>query len=112
MVGKVKPVVAWNNRASVYFRKAYERIKEESYTNAEKVKEGIFKVIDSLPDNPEKYPPEKFKKNNPGNYRAFEKYSYRVAYKHTASGGQDFTNSACETGAKRGLAKSSYSENL
>lgn len=30
-------------------------------------------------------PPDKFKKNNPGNYRAFEKYSYRIAYKHTAT---------------------------
>jgi hypothetical protein len=36
-----------------------------------------------LPDHPEKYPPDKFKKNNPGNYGAFEKYTYRVAYKHT-----------------------------
>lgn len=83
MVEKIKPVIIWNSRASIYFKKAYERIKEESYSNAEKVKNGIVKVIDSLIDHPEKYSPDKFKKNNPGNYRAFEKYSYRVAYKHT-----------------------------
>lgn len=83
MVEKARPVVVWNNRASIYFRRAYEHIKGESYTNAEKVKEGITNVVDSLPSNPEKHPPDKFKKNNPGNYRAFERYSYRIAYKHT-----------------------------
>ena len=84
MVEKPIPVIIWNNRASVYFKNAYERIKEESYSNAEKVRDGIMKVIDSLPSQAEKYPPDKFKKNNQGNYRAFEKYSYRIAYKHSA----------------------------
>lgn len=83
MVKKEKPVVVWNIRASIYFRKAYEYIKDESYTNAEKVRNDIVKVIDNLPTNPGKYPLDKFKKNNQGNYRAFEKYSYRIAYKHT-----------------------------
>ena len=83
MVKKAMAVVVWNNKASIYFRKAYEYIKEESHANAEKVKAGITKIVDSLPDNPRKHPADKFKKNNPGNYRAFEKYSYRVAYKHT-----------------------------
>ena len=83
MVDKSKPVIIWNNRASIYFKKAYHQIKEESYTNAEKVREGITRIIDRLPHHPEKYPPDKFKKSNPGNYRAFEKYSYRIAYKHT-----------------------------
>jgi hypothetical protein len=43
MVKKEKPVVVWNIRASIYFRKAYEYI----YTNAEKVRNGIVKVIES-----------------------------------------------------------------
>ena len=83
MVGDTKPAIIWNKMATIYFKKAYERIKEDSYNNAEKVKNGIVKVIDSLIDRPEKYSPDKFKKDNPGNYRAFEKYSYRVAYKYT-----------------------------
>ncbi|QLH31476.1 MAG: type II toxin-antitoxin system RelE/ParE family toxin [Cyclobacteriaceae bacterium] len=83
MVADTKPVIIWNKLASIYFKKAYERIKEDSYSNAEKVKNGIIKVIESLIEHPEKYSPDKFKKENPGNYRAFEKYSYRVAYKHT-----------------------------
>lgn len=81
MVKKFRPVVHWSNRASAYFKNIYERIKEDSYSNAEKVKEGITKIVDSLPDHPEKHPPDKYKKDNGGKYRAFEKYSYRVAYR-------------------------------
>ncbi len=67
------PVVVWNSRASAYFKKIYERIKEDSYRNAEKVRDGITKIVDSLPGHPEKYPPTKYKKDNRGKYRAFEK---------------------------------------
>lgn len=83
MVEKTKPIVVWNNRASAHFRKVYNYIKEKSPSNAEKVRNGIIKMIDALPNHPERHAPDKFKKNNPGNYRSFEKYSYRVAYKHT-----------------------------
>lgn len=63
-------------------QKAYKRIKRESVSNAEKVRDGILSITKSLADHPEKYHLDKFKKNNPGNYRAFEKYSYRIAYRH------------------------------
>jgi plasmid stabilization system protein ParE len=56
-------------------------IKKDSPANADKVGEGILKITHALSDKPEKYPPEKFKKDNLGNYRVFEKYSYRVSYK-------------------------------
>lgn len=78
-----KRVVVWNKQASKYFREAYEWIKKDSYSNAEKVKNELVKIIDSLPDNPEKFPPDKFKINNHGAFRAFEKYSFRIAYKFT-----------------------------
>jgi plasmid stabilization system protein ParE len=81
MVRKSLPVVVWNNRASASFKKAYEHIKEDSYSNAEKVRVGITKIVDGLPGHPEKYAPDKYKKNNKGHYRAFEKYSHRIAYK-------------------------------
>lgn len=72
MVKKSKPSIVWSNHAAASFKKIYEQIKEHSYANAEKVREGIIKIIDKLPSHPEKYPPDKLKKNNPGNYRAFE----------------------------------------
>ena len=51
---KNPPTIIWNRRASIYFRKAYEKIKEESPVNAEKVREGIVKIVDSLSIHPEK----------------------------------------------------------
>lgn len=83
MVKKTLPVVNWNKRASQALKREYERIIEESYDNAELVKNGIREIVDSLPNHPEKFPRDKFKTNNEGNYRAFEAFSYRVAYKHT-----------------------------
>jgi plasmid stabilization system protein ParE len=83
MVRKGRPVVSWSKRAYAALQKIVEYIRQDSITNAEKVKEGILKITRGLPDHPAKHPPDKFKKNNPGNYRAFEKYSYRVAYRHT-----------------------------
>jgi len=74
MVKKTKPDIIWSNKASFSLRKAYEYIKEESSANAEKVMEGILKLVENLSNNPAIHPPDKFKKNNPGNYRAFEKY--------------------------------------
>ncbi len=84
MVKKVKPVIVWDKPAYTSLEQAYNYIKEDSYSNAEKVREGILKLADSLADHPEKHRPDKYKKNNKGSYRAFEKYSYRVAYKITA----------------------------
>lgn len=77
------PVVNWNLRASNRFKKIYDQILEDSYSSAQKVRSEINAIIDDLPDNPKIYPPDKYKKNNPGNYRAFEKHSYRIAYRHT-----------------------------
>lgn len=78
-----KLTVVWNKVAEVSLRKAYQRIKEDSPQNAEKVREEVLAATRKLSDHPEIYPPDKFKSQNPGNYRAFEKYSYRIAYRHT-----------------------------
>lgn len=84
MVKKTKPVLVWDKPAYRSLQQAYDYIKKDSLANAEKVREGILKSADSLADHPEKHPPDKYKKSNKGSYRAFEKYSYRVAYKITA----------------------------
>ncbi len=79
-----RPLVTWSKSAYRSLQKAYEHIREQSPANAEKVKETLLAMTRQLADHPERYPLDKFKKDNPGNYRAFEKYSYRVAYRHTA----------------------------
>ena len=78
-----KPIVMWNKIAESTLQKAYREIKIESPQNAIKVRDGILSETRRLANGPEIYPPDKFKRDNPGNYRAFEKYSYRVAYRHT-----------------------------
>lgn len=83
MVEKPKPVVVWGKRAYASLQKAYKHIKEDSPANAEKVKSEILAITRELPSNAARYPHDKFKRNNPGNYRAFEKHSYRVSYRHT-----------------------------
>ena len=85
MVNESQPAVIWNKRASIHFKNIFDRIKLDSYSNAEKVRDGIVKIIDTLPKNPEKFPPDKFKRNNTGLFRAFEKFSYRISYRYTSS---------------------------
>lgn len=67
--------VSWTKSAYISLQKAYKKIKENSPASTEKVKETIFLMTRKLPDHPEKYPLDRFKEDNPGNYRAFEKYS-------------------------------------
>lgn len=83
MVKRDLPVIKWVPSAEASLRKAYQYIKENSLVNAEMVKTGITEMIDKLPENPQRHGIDKFKRNNPGNYRAFEKYNYRIAYTHT-----------------------------
>ena len=83
MVRRKFPEIRWAQSAETSLNKAYQYIKENSVVNAEMVKKEITKIIDKLPENPQRFGIDKFKRNNPGNYRAFEKYSYRIAYKHT-----------------------------
>lgn len=84
MVEKSKLTVIWNKGAYTSFQKAYQNIKKDSLQNAEMVRDEILRIIrDDLPENPEKFPPDKFKMNNNGYYRAFEIHSYRISYRFT-----------------------------
>ena len=40
----------------------------------------MLQKISDLKKHPDKYPLDKFKKNNPGIFRAFELYHYRISY--------------------------------
>lgn len=83
MVENNKLIVIWDKVAKTQLKKAYNRIKEESLQGAETVKNGILESVGKIPEHPQKYPPDKLKKDNPGNYRAFEIFNYRIAYKIT-----------------------------
>ncbi len=83
MVEEPQPRVIWAPSAKTSLRKAYQYIKKDSPKNAGKVRDTLLEMIGKLPSHPTRYTLDRFKLNNPGNYRAFEKYSYRVTYRHT-----------------------------
>jgi len=45
------------------------------------VRDDIIDATISLAKRPEKHPPDKFKKDNDGTWRAFEKHHYRISYR-------------------------------
>lgn len=75
--------VRWPPRAQKQLSKAYQYISIDSYQNAEKVKKDILASTRNLAVTPEMYPPDKYKKNNDGNFRAYELHHYRIAYQVT-----------------------------
>jgi addiction module RelE/StbE family toxin len=73
-------VTVWTPKASAELKKAFEYISQDSPTNALKVISTIVDIADKIALQPEKFPVDKYKKNNDGTWRAFEKYRYRISY--------------------------------
>ncbi|EOR95602.1 plasmid stabilization system [Arcticibacter svalbardensis MN12-7] len=74
-------VVVWSNSAKAELRRAYEYITFDSLQNAQLVRDTLIDLTIDLAEHPEKYALDKFKKDNDGTWRAFEKYHYRVSYR-------------------------------
>lgn len=74
-------VTRWSPVAIKQLQKAYKYIKKHSLKNAEKVRNEIVAVTTSLGQHAERFPPDKYKQNNDGIYRAFELHRYRISYK-------------------------------
>lgn len=72
--------IIWDTKARNSFKKQIDHIKKDSFQSAEKVMDDIFRILDTLPSNPKKFPPDKFKTDNDGNFRSFESNSLRIAY--------------------------------
>ncbi len=49
--------------------------------NAIKVTEDIYEAVNKAISNPEIYGPDKYKMDNDGSYRAFEKHRYTISYR-------------------------------
>lgn len=75
--------VVWTPKAIAELRKAYDYICKDSPQNAKKVVDELILLTDQLSLQPEMFPPDKFKKNNDGSWRAFEKHRYRISYRIT-----------------------------
>ncbi|OOQ61849.1 type II toxin-antitoxin system RelE/ParE family toxin [Mucilaginibacter pedocola] len=74
-------VVVWSDEAKADLKKAYKYIALTSLQNATIVLNTLIDCTFELSANPEKYTFDKFKKNNDGTWRAFEKYKYRISYR-------------------------------
>lgn len=73
--------IVWRKKALIELNNIYIRIKKSSPQSAIKVRNEIFATADELELHPEIYPLDRFKKDNDGTFRAFEKYSYRITYR-------------------------------
>ena len=73
--------IVWTKRSLQQMKTAYEYISKDSPQNAIKVVEDIAAAVNKAITNPEFYGPDKYKINNDGSYRAFEKHRYRIVYR-------------------------------
>lgn len=78
-----QPKVVWTKRSQRQMKSAFNYIHLDSPQNATKVLEDISAMINKAIHNPEIYSPDKYKTNNDGSYRAFEKHRYRISYRYS-----------------------------
>jgi hypothetical protein len=60
------------------YEKHTTNIKKDSLQSAEKVKKEIVQIAKDLVKNPQFYPPDKYRHNNDGSFRAYELHHYRI----------------------------------
>ncbi|QXP80351.1 MULTISPECIES: type II toxin-antitoxin system RelE/ParE family toxin [Winogradskyella] len=77
--------VVWRKLALKQLKEAYVYVKKDSLKSAISLRKEIFDTTEKLSKNPKIYPLDKYRTNNDGSFRAFEVYSYRIAYQITIS---------------------------
>lgn len=90
--------LVWTTRSQQHMKQAFNYIYKDSPQQAEKVIAAITNAVEKAITNPEFYGPDKYKENNDGSYRAFEKYRYRLSYRDKKCD-SCFTCTPCEHGA-------------
>jgi plasmid stabilization system protein ParE len=76
-------VIVWENKTKEELKKAYQYILKDSHQNGVKVRDEIINATLSLLKYPERYPLDKYKRDNDGTWRAFELHHYRISYRLT-----------------------------
>jgi addiction module RelE/StbE family toxin len=77
-----KNQIVWTRRSQQHMLALFKYISIDSPKNAEKVVEDILAAVEKTIQNPHYYNHDKYKTNNDGTYRAFEKHRYRVVYRY------------------------------
>jgi plasmid stabilization system protein ParE len=73
--------IIWAKSALNSLLKIYEYIYESSPQNAHNIITEIEQKVAVLAEQPDRYKPDSYKKNNTGAYRAFEYKRIRISYK-------------------------------
>ena len=77
-------ILVWDKVALNNLKDIYDYLKAgNNLVYAKEVKDTILKSTKELLANPNLYEQDRFKSDNDGSFRAFEKFKYRVAYKIT-----------------------------
>jgi plasmid stabilization system protein ParE len=72
--------IIWDIEARNNFRDSILHIQQDSPQNAEKVRKDIISTVGKLITKPQKYAPDKYRKNNDGSFRALELHHFRISY--------------------------------
>jgi len=75
--------IIWTRKADAQFEKAIDYIQQDSPAGAQKLYSIIVDLIEKTAQSPQRFPIDKYKKNNDGSWRAFEKYRLRISYRIT-----------------------------
>ena len=77
-------ILVWDKEALNNFKGIYDSLKTvNNLEYAKEFKTTILKSVKSLLENLDVFEQDRFKFDNDGRFRAFEKFKYRVAYKIT-----------------------------
>ena len=84
MVTEETPLeIIWSPTAVKELKEIYLYLQKDSKSTASKVRSSILNQIEKLTIYPTVFELDRFMSSINENYRAFEKYRYRVVYKHT-----------------------------
>lgn len=75
--------VVWSNSAKDELKKLFAYIALDSLKNAEMVRDTLIGLTIEIANNAESHSLDKFKNENDGSWRAFEKFRYRISYRVT-----------------------------
>ncbi len=73
--------IVWTKRAQLHIREVFDYISLDSPNSAIRVIEDITIAIRNAVEQPKIYAADRFKLNNDGSYRSFEKHNYRIVYR-------------------------------
>lgn len=73
--------VLWDNEAKASLKAIISYISQDSPAAAKKVKQALLRLAASLEKMPNRFSPEFYLAEKPGNYRSVSKWHYKIIYR-------------------------------